>query len=263
MLKYFVFLFAIFSQACLADLTVRLATYPGYEPFNFYKQGIDSSQYFERILSGKDSTLFTGLAWQVVLSSFQQQNYHVELYIVPWARAMNMLHQGQVDAIFPAIKTPERERKFLYSRRTLYPPNSILLYSRKGALPKDYLPALKDLRIGVVRGFSYGQRWPAITEGRNLSFFPLRSLKHGFIMLENNRIDTLPGYELSHDYYLTQWNKKHLFDKSQPFDTAHSYLMFKPDSINILEDFNAGQDKLVSNGRYQELLKIWHMPRVE
>lgn len=263
MLKTCILSLLILSQICLADLTVRLATYPDYEPFCFYKPNADTSQYFEKIPPNKESELFTGLAWQVVLLSFQQKNYHVELYIVPWPRALEMLQEGSVDAVFPAIKTPKREQQFLYSQQTVYPANSLLLYSRKGIFTEDYLQTLKNVRIGAVRGFSYGQRWSEIVKQNNISVLPMRNLKHGFMMLESGRIDALPGYELSHDYYLSQWGKKHFFDKSEAFDTARSYLMFNVNSRDILKDFDSGRDTLNANGLYKKLLLEWKMTAKE
>lgn len=243
-----------------AQSKVRVATYPDYEPFCFYKPGVDTSRYFERIDPTEESKLFTGLAWEVVLASFQQQNYHVELYIVPWARAMKMLEQGLVDAIFPAVKTPEREERYRFSQQVVYPANGLLLYSKRGKLPDDYLPSLQELRIGVVRSFSYGKRWAQIVQQHQLNVSEMRSLPHAFKMLENDRIDVLPGYELSHDYFLQQKNKVELFDKSRPFDHAYSYLMFRKEKAKALLDFDQGRAKLEQQGTYHKMLEYWSFP---
>lgn len=257
----FIFLALLFIPSpVLAELKVRIATYPDYEPFCFYKPGVDTSRYFERIAPQQESNLFTGLAWEVVLKSFQRRNYRVELYIVPWARAMKMLEQDLVDAIFPAVKTPERQEKFSFSKQVVYPANGLLLYSLKGKLSEDYLPNLKELRIGVVRSFSYGKRWSEISQQYQLKVSEMRSLPHAFKMLENNRIDVLPGYELSHDYYLQQQSKVHLFDKSKPFDHAYSYLMFRAEKKQALLDFDQGRAKLEQQGTYHEMLEQWSFP---
>lgn len=78
-------------------------------------------------------------------------------------------------------------------------------------------------------------------------------------MLENGRIDALPGYQLSHDYYLQKENKKNLFKISHPFDIAYSYLMFNDYNPLFRPHFDSGRKKLQQSGQYQKLREDWKM----
>ena len=76
-------LFLFWAAFAHGAYRVRVATYDNYEPFCFYQPEADRSRFREVIMPDAASELFTGLAWQVVLKSYQQMGYEVELFIVP------------------------------------------------------------------------------------------------------------------------------------------------------------------------------------
>lgn len=240
---------------------IKIATYPNYEPFCFYKEGVDKSIFNETIFMNNSSKVFTGLAWDVVLKSFQLQGYQVELFIVPWPRAYSMLDRLEVDAIFPAVKTPIREERFGFSKQTVYPPNPLVFYqNKKTDHPlNDTFSNLPSLTSGTIRGFSYGKEWDNLVLQHNLDPILFNSLKQGFDMLAGNRFDVLPGYQLAHDYYLKTHGLEELFKISQPFDIAYSYLMFSTKNSTHLENFNLGRQELQNSGHYQRLRQSWKM----
>lgn len=247
------------SESISSDRTIKIATYPDYEPFCFYKKGADKSIFNETIDLNDSSKIFTGLAWEVVLNSLQLQGYQVELFVVPWARAYNMLEKNEVDAVFPAIKTPTREQQFLFSKRTVYPPNPLVFYQSKNTPHQlnESFSNLHALKSGTIRGFSYGKEWNTLVLQQDLDPILFNSLKQGFDMLAANRFDVLPGYQLAHDYYLDTHGLHNAFKVSQPFDIAYSYLMFGTKNSLHLEHFNIGRLELQRSGNYQKLLQTW------
>ena len=247
------------SLAFLAEAvpTVRVATYPDYAPLCFYAPDANRSQYQETLGPNEPSRLFTGLAWDVVLRSFQLSGYRVELTIVPWARALKMLDQGKIDAVFPAIQTDSRRARYLFSRRQVYPANPLLVYTR--GEPPATLEGLLGQRIGMIRSFSYGQVWQEFIERHQVTPVLLKGARQGFAMLEKGRIDGLVGYQFSHDYLLQSLDKLGVFAKTNPFDRARSFLMAREGAGQILDDFNIGRLRLEKTGEYQKLLRRWQV----
>lgn len=74
----------------------------------------------------------------------------------PWPRAVVMVRNGKVDAIFPPLKTPDRE-KFLYfpSEPVSYTRNVIFARKERNIKIKK-LSDLKNYIVGVNDQYSYG-----------------------------------------------------------------------------------------------------------
>ena len=248
---------AILAFAGQAAPTVRVATYPDYAPLCFYAPDANRQQYQETLAPDEPSRLFTGLAWDVVLRSFQLSGYRVELTIVPWARALKMLDQGKVDAVFPAVQTDSRRARYLFSSRQVYPANPLLVYTREA--PPTSIEGLLGRRIGMIRSFSYGQVWQEFIERHQITPVLLKGARQGFAMLEKGRIDGLVGYQFSHDYLLQSLDKSGMFAKTPPFDRARSFLMARPGAQHILDEFNHGRLHLEKSGEYRLLLQRWQV----
>lgn len=95
-----------------------------------------------------------GISTAVVRAAFAETGVpRVEVRYRPWPRTLKEGRLGQVDAIYPAYHSPERERDFLFSRPILAAP---LVLVRHAEVPLAFdgdLEALRGLRIGVVRGY--------------------------------------------------------------------------------------------------------------
>ncbi len=238
----------------------RVATFANYAPFCFYKTGVDTHLYQELIPPGQSSKLFTGLAWETVLEGFHRAGYSVHLSIVPWTRAMKMLDEGLVDAIFPAVKNEQRIKRYYFSKNLVYPENRLLLYRRaEDTRGITQLIDIRDKTTGAIRGFSYGRIWDAFITETGSNLIEVNNIRQGFDMLANGRIDALVGYELSHDYHLKSWNRFAQFSKTVAFDQARSFLLGRKDRRDIINGFDYGSEQLQKEGGAQELLRRWQL----
>lgn len=57
-----------------------------------------------------------GLTAEIVVEAFKRVGYTVEINFYPWTEALEKGQSGQVDGIFPAYHSKEREAFFLYSK---------------------------------------------------------------------------------------------------------------------------------------------------
>ncbi|WP_404362585.1 substrate-binding periplasmic protein [Marinobacter sp.] len=91
----FILLFA--GSAAAEEGSIRLGTGPDYPPFA------------DRDMEGG------GIATQLVKLVFERMGRPVELENRPWNRLIRDARGLRLDAIFPYVRTPEREEEFLYS----------------------------------------------------------------------------------------------------------------------------------------------------
>ena len=99
-----------------------------------------------------------GFVVDIIHAVFQRMDQPINITLLPWARALQMIEDGTADAIFTAYKTPERELFADYSNEILMP-QVISLFVRQGS-PITFngdLAELKQYTFGAVRGVSYGR----------------------------------------------------------------------------------------------------------
>lgn len=112
-----------------------------------------------------------GYVHEIVVQAFKRGGYKAEVQTLPWARAVAMAEGGKVDGLFPEYYDESRKEKFVFSEE--FPGGPVGLYKRKdnpltyAADPrlkqKEALQGLKELKIGVVRGYVNTAEFDAAT----------------------------------------------------------------------------------------------------
>ncbi len=249
------------QETSAASPVVRLATLTDYAPIAFDLCPRDKAM--ELLPPGASPTCLGGLAVDIVVASLHASGYAVELYVAQWPRVMAMLEEGRVDAVFPAVRTAEREARYAFSEEFAYPPNEYVAYSTAGRpLAWMGLESLDGLRVGVMRGFSFGPRWEAYAAKGRVVVVPYETLDQGFELLERGRLDAVLGYRLTYDYHLRASGASARFVAAAPFDESRSFLMARPDEVGraALEAFDRGKRELRKDGAIQGILRRWQAP---
>lgn len=113
--------------------------------------------------------------------------------------------------------------------------------------------------VGIMKSFSFGSLWNEYISSGKVGLVEYNTLRQGFVMLENRRVDALVAYELSFQYFLKEngWSEK--FRSLPPFDTSRSFLMGRqlPATQLLLDQFDRGMDIIRKNGTLQEILRKW------
>ena len=102
-----------------------------------------------------------GYTAALIRAAYADQGWDVKIEFYPWARALHLAQNGQVDGLMPEYFNAARKSEFNYSFP--FPGGPLVLYKRKADAiafatdpEKDQdraLRALKDRRFGVVRGY--------------------------------------------------------------------------------------------------------------
>ena len=204
-----------------APREVTLATLTDFAPYCFAKEKAGFIPV-EHIPPGSDSLQLQGYSWDVVRESFHAMDYIVRLMVVPWERGTHYLASGKVDFVFPANKTVEREKEYVFSEEYVDQIETVIYMQRDTALCLAGLDSLNGLSIGFVRGWSYGKHW----EGSDrIVKESMDSIIQGFEMLGKGRLAGLAGYKRPYNHVLKTSGQTHLYKIVGQFDTIDEFLM--------------------------------------
>lgn len=101
----------------------------------------------------------TGLDVEIIEEALKSQGEQVKSYLLPWNQCLDLVSRGLIDAIASFSHSNEREKQFKFSHpyREGMP---FLFISPAGSLyPINRYEDLYSLRIGVIEGYAYTQRF--------------------------------------------------------------------------------------------------------
>jgi len=210
---------------------------------------------FEYVENGK----VQGLAVELLTEAFRRCHQEMKIEVLPWARALAETQQGQADAIFTAIKTPEREATLRFSSEALLSLNSAL-YSKKGAAIR-YNGNLSDLagyRLGLVNGTSHGVQFDSALDTGLLKYVDRADdTKPNILKLLAGRIDLIVADRFVVTYYMRANNwQDQLTELSPILHSSAGYLAFNrnPALEPVRNQIDAALVAMKKDGSYQRIL---------
>lgn len=116
----------------------------------------------------------TGVLVETVALVCAELGVEAEFRLIPWVRGLDMMRQGEIDAMLSLYRTPEREEYMLYPRVPLAM-DATNLFTRKDAHIRwtGDLRDVEGITVNVVQENSYGAefdnaeyivRWPSRNE---------------------------------------------------------------------------------------------------
>lgn len=153
--------------------------------------GFDYAPFYQE----KDGTI-NGIAVELAREIFARLGMQPDVSIFPLKRALALLRHGQADGTMILIKTSERE-EFLRFTQPIMTVRGLMwsLADREdGSIQFDELEDLKQYRIGVTRGYSYGPDFDRLLEKMNADI--ANSDYSNYLKLLQHRIDVFPGNEI-------------------------------------------------------------------
>ncbi len=137
-----------------------------------------------------------GIAVDLIDELSKRMDIKTSLSIYPLKRALYYMEHGEMDGIMILIQTPERERYLNYTDPVITVRGLIWSAADRkgGAVEFEKLEDLKSYKIGVTRGYSYGEQLDAIlkTMQADVSAKDINNYRK----LLRDRIDIFPGNEI-------------------------------------------------------------------
>lgn len=237
-------------------LRVSVATLTDNPPLTFARSdALDLIE--ESIPPGEDATSLQGFSWDVLRASYHSQGYTIDLNILPWPRAYEMVKAGSIDILFPTGFNQERTNYFYYSRHPINEVEFIIYTQPDKPSSWEGLKSLEGQTIGMLRGWNYGLEWEANDQ---IDKFPLSNILQAFMMLDLGRIDGLAGYETNFDYALDHAGKPNIYTKLPSFGRTMEFAaasLQNPNALHLLEVFDQGMDYLNASGELDRIKVQW------
>lgn len=168
---------------------------------------------------------FGGIYIETVLEAAKLLNIKLTFKEFPWARCLVMIKKGHSDAIMTPFKTKERLKYMYFANEPIAYEETSLFTNKSNQINfNGNLNNLKKYNIGVVRGFSYGEKWDKMK-------FPyvttVNSQRNLIKMLVVRRVDVLIGTKYIIQYLAKEENaSKHLVTLKPSLSRDAGYLAF-------------------------------------
>ncbi|WP_136810228.1 substrate-binding periplasmic protein [Desulfosediminicola flagellatus] len=201
--------------------------------------------------NGKQS----GILVDVINEAFKRADYPVEIKIMPWARCLKEVKDGNVDGIFSAYDIKERHAFLTYATEVLITQVQAFFVLKDSTITFDGdLTKLSDKSIGIIIQTSYGPRLDlALKNGTFVKVDQTTSAPLNVKKLLEGRVEIIPSYRhvvLSTAKSLGAVNQ--IKELSPEIEAIPSYLAFtkKRNFTNIIRDFNKALLSMKNDGTY-------------
>lgn len=207
-----------------------------------------------------------GLLTGIVVQTLRRMDIEPHIEFQPWRRGQAEVRAGRAWATFPYVKTPERERLYLFSERPLFD-NRIVFFYRRDRFPAPFrwreLRDLDQWTIGGVRGYWYeGQ----LKQSR-LTVDYATTVDAAIRMLQLGRVDLLLLSEFVGWHGIERMfpdERRDFATLERPYATIPSWLMISktyPGSRPLLRRFDRAFQELDALGRVRAIIRQHPHPR--
>lgn len=214
--------------------------------------------------SGLREGRISGMAVDIVRAAFEATGTQIELLPYPYSRCMYQTQKGEIAGCFNTTPTPETRRIYRLSTEPMFTDDIMIWSRREQATPLSRLGDLQDKKVAVTIGYEYG---PAFDGYSGLVRVAVRQDLFGFRMLERGRVDHVIAFRgTSEQLFRDQPELANLFTPVYLAHRAELHLSFSrshPQAEQLLSKFDEGMRKIRRNGRYDEIIQLWHQPASE
>jgi polar amino acid transport system substrate-binding protein len=208
---------------------------------------------------------YGGLLTRIVVEAFKAANVNVQLEQVSSNRAITGVMMGMYDGAFGWAHTPERERKLLYSKSSIYTFRMVFFQRRSMEVNWNTLADLKPYQIGTTLGDHYSEELTELHARHVLQVQEAASDLNNMRKLLLGRIDLFPIEEEAGkaliQTMLTPREQSRLSYQARPLATVPTYLVLRrdlPRAQELLDRFDQGFRQLSESGQLAHILAEAH-----
>lgn len=193
----------------------------------------------------------------IVATVLQRMNRQFTVAYVPWKRADDGVRKGIYWAAFPYVKSPERDKVFLFSEPIAKTASGLFTRMDAPSTLEGHESYWKNKILCRPAGYDSFSLKPLL-EKYHLKMEQPLTLDSCYLMLKAKKVDLVPNPEVIGWYYI-----KKLFHGTSAFQmlkdrktTATFHLILSNQSAqakDFLKEFNAALKKLETSGEYQKI----------
>ena len=179
---------------------------------------------------------------------------------MPWARCLRDAETGEVDGVFLSFKLPGRERFLAFSKEALT--IQVIAFFARSESTQSFdgdLASVRDVRIGVISGTSYGEQFDAAARNgvlRNVE--QTNSIESNLKKLVLGRVDLVPSYRyVAMDTARRLELLSQIREMSPPLDSVPTYLAFTKvrNLSKWSEEFDTAMASMKQDGTYERIIR--------
>lgn len=201
---------------------------------------------------------YSGYSIELVTAVMKtMDNVTIKIIDYPWKRALHMITNGDIDALFSANYTKERESFAWYPKEPLVKSQWVIWVKAGSPIKFETYADLENLTAGVVRGYSYTDAFWSFLKSKG-RFYDVTDDEINFKKLHLGRIDYTVA-ELGNGIDILK--KNHLVESIQPLTSNPIkedglYIMFNKKRISkeFCDDFS---DKLTAYKKTTEYKALY------
>ncbi|UCD71757.1 MAG: amino acid ABC transporter substrate-binding protein [Syntrophobacterales bacterium] len=217
--------------------TVRLVADP-YPPYQYMEGGI-----------------IRGIDHDIIAASFEEHGIDMITRLFPWDECIKMLKEDKADGIFQIVRTPERERAYIFSK-TLRNARTVICRRTEDTMSFvediNFSEQLKKYRVGVVKGYSYNPLIDRLGEPSRMEVDSQEALLTG---LRRGEFDLIV-IDWGVAKYLANKMEIRGIDKLEGYEiTRQLYVAFQRNRNHIADLFNSGLDRVKEKGIYDGIFE--------
>lgn len=200
-----------------------------------------------------------GYVNQVISAAFAAVGIEARFVYMPWARAYREAMLGHYDATSYWYSSAEREQEMLFSDPLVY--NRTVFFQRRSDPPVRWknLEDLANYRIAVSIGYTYTPEFHFAINSRMLRATHVNSDLQSLKMLIGERVDLFVSDQVAglHMARAIGVDPQRLRVVEPELVDVDGYLMAsraRPESAELMAQFNRGLALIRSNGTYRRIL---------
>jgi len=193
-----------------------------------------------------------GIYPAVIDAAFKQMKTAVSLQVKPWARALQEIDQG-VAGVGGIYKNAEREKKYDFSEQ-IFTEKLVVYFNKSHPLTFNKVEDLKGKKVGVLRGWSYGDEFDAARKAGSITADETTGDDLNFQKLDMGRVDAVIAVAEAGDSLLPKY--KSLAAAATPLAQNPTYLAFakSANKVALLKQFNETIKAMKASGELGKLV---------
>lgn len=187
---------------------------------------------------------------------FTRLDQPMRLVCLPWPRALAGLDRAEL-GVGGIYSTAERQARHDFSQALHV--ETLKVYTRRGGLRLfDRIDDLRGLRVGVLRGWSYGDAFDAAARAGSFSVEPVSSDAQNFGKLERGFLDVAVAIEQAGDTLLASGDYPSVRALPNPLTENPTYLAFNKSAQQkaLIARFDEQLEKLRRNGEHARIVSL-------
>jgi polar amino acid transport system substrate-binding protein len=194
-----------------------------------------------------------GVDTEIVSAALNAIGQPFEIQLFPWERAKKMLENGQADAAFQFVGTPERRAQYRLAGPIR---NGITVFMARGDGPSDY-QTLSDLApyvIGTVRGFAYTDAFDQAKLKKDSGAADVEQLLRKLVA---RRVDLIIGDRYQLLFLANQLGIHDVRIVGKPLAEVPRFVGFRKDDEEKAQRFEKGLELIRHSGALNKILMRW------